>query len=455
MNYIEPQTFQDFFSPEYLNQYFRENLIIRNGGGKDGMTPIVFWKNYQKQIPIIAKKCREGNYHFATYNEQLILKGRDKLPRVISIPTIRDRLVLGVLNKYLQKTDIECVCHDVPNRHIKVIKDFIKRNCQTEISFLKTDFKSFYDNINQKKLLNKLSSKIKENHALLLIKKAIQTPTGPVTSKSLKINKNGVPQGLAISNILAGIYMEHFDKFFSNSPNTLYIRYVDDILILQTNKSITPKNIKQYLVNNKLKLTLSKEKTEKGVIGINTIDFIGYVFTAKCISIRKKNINNLINRLANLCTMFKKEYDNSNRLLFNGNNEQYKIYFEKELNMLISGFKYESHCYGWLPYYRSMNDIALLYHLDIILKEKLLPPEINPSSIHSFVQSYYELMNYGGGRLILDFNKMTTIPEKTAFLRKMGILRLDKDYSNKDINLAFERYIRHKKKQVEENIGYI
>ena len=37
----------------------------------------------------------------------------------------------------------------------------------------------------------------------------------------------------------------------------------------------------------------------------------------------------------------------------------------------------------------------------------------------------------------------------------MGILRLDKDYSNKDINLAFERYIRHKKKQVEENIGYI
>lgn len=37
----------------------------------------------------------------------------------------------------------------------------------------------------------------------------------------------------------------------------------------------------------------------------------------------------------------------------------------------------------------------------------------------------------------------------------MGILKLDKDYSDEGINLAFERYIRHKKKQVEENIGYI
>ena len=87
MNHIEPQTFQDFFSTEYLNQYFQKNLIMRNGGGRDGMAPTVFWNKYQKQIPIIAKKCREGNYHFAIYNEQLILKGRDKLPRVISIPT--------------------------------------------------------------------------------------------------------------------------------------------------------------------------------------------------------------------------------------------------------------------------------------------------------------------------------------------------------------------------------
>ena len=42
-------------------------------------------------------------------------------------------------------------------------------------------------NINQKKLLNKLSSKIKENHALLLIKKGY---TNPNRSGNIKIFKN-------------------------------------------------------------------------------------------------------------------------------------------------------------------------------------------------------------------------------------------------------------------------
>ena len=45
---------------------------------------------------------------------------------------------------------------------------------------------------------------------------------------------------------------------------------------------------------------------------------------------------------------------------------------------------------------------------------------------------------------------MITIPEKTAFLKKMGILKLDKDYSDEGINIAFERYIRHKKNKLKK-----
>ncbi len=450
--------FMDYFSSENLVEYFYKNLIQRDGGGRDKMVPKVFWEKYQNDIHLISNKCISGAYHFAAYNEKLVLKGRDKLPRVISIPTIRDRLVLGVLNKYLQDVFPECVCHDVPNKYISDISHFVSNHQNNVIRFLKIDLKSFFDSINHTRLIFLLKERINDDIPLKLIQNAIETPTlsvGTLSNDSLK-NRKGVPQGLAISNILTNIYMKGFDEHFNSME--FYKRYVDDILFLQTQYQISQKTVKRYIQNEQLKLKLAKEKTVKGVLGQNQLDYLGYIFKGEKISIRPKKIEQFICKLAGICTKFKKEFNDEQRMIFRGDDEAYINYFINELNMYISGIKFNTHCYGWLPCYRSITDLSLLFRLDKILRNRLMkgfPPKNEISKVHRFVESYYELKNPGGGRLIFDFNKLNSISERQSFLIEMNVLRSDVHYEEKEINNIFEKYVHRKIKLFEENIGYI
>lgn len=61
----------------------------------DNITPKVFEAHLTDNIQIISKKVLAGAYSFTRYREILISKGRGKEPRVISIPTIRDKLALA------------------------------------------------------------------------------------------------------------------------------------------------------------------------------------------------------------------------------------------------------------------------------------------------------------------------------------------------------------------------
>ena len=109
----------NFFNAAHFLDYYDKKMRSKKGGGRDGLTPEAFFKHYVNDFGIIAKRCLEGTYNFSPYNEKLVLKGRAKYPRVLSIPSMRDRLVLGVLNQYLQEVFPTAVNHDVPNQYIK------------------------------------------------------------------------------------------------------------------------------------------------------------------------------------------------------------------------------------------------------------------------------------------------------------------------------------------------
>lgn len=449
-------TFTRYFCDEYLKNYFQEKLLSKNGGGRDHLSPVIYWQKNENNTDFIVQKCSNGTYVFSAYNELLILKGRNKYPRVISIPTVRDRLVLGALNEYLQNMFPECVNHHVPNFYISKINHYLKEHQGKKIKFLKTDFSAFYDNINQQLLIRKLKKKINNELILRLIEKAIQTPTIGEKTTKWEINRQGVPQGLAISNILAAIYMEQFDKDFEHLSAGLYIRYVDDILFLQPHFDQLPQIVKQYIEEEEMNLTLTKEKTHAGIIGETDLEYIGYLIRNKHITIRKKNINNFINRLAGKCTKFRKEYkDKLLRPRFLENDEDFTSFFIEELNMTISGIKVDSHLYGWLPYFQQINDISLLYKLDKILKKLLngLDLSLLPR-IHSFVDSFYAIKERGGGSLIFNYDKIDTFEKKRVYLKKKGLLDNHRLYDEQQIDLLFKQHRQFVKKNMEQNIGY-
>ena len=84
---------------------------------------------------------------------------------------------------------------------------------------------------------------------------SIENPTVPSNyqRKDIKnyITKKGVPQGLPISNILAQLYLNDFDSSIVNilDKDTLYLRYVDDLLII----SKTDTNEKLVTIKDLLK----------------------------------------------------------------------------------------------------------------------------------------------------------------------------------------------------------
>lgn len=139
MNNTEMAKASDYFNPVYFTRFYNDKLKLKKGGGLDGLTPTTFWKHYVKELDDIASRCLNGTYKFSTYKEKLILKGKDKFPRVLSVPSMCDRMILGVLNQYLQETFPEAVNNQVPNQYVKVIGDFLALHSSEKIYFFKTD----------------------------------------------------------------------------------------------------------------------------------------------------------------------------------------------------------------------------------------------------------------------------------------------------------------------------
>lgn len=448
----------DFFNETYLKDYFDRNILKKKGGGRDNLTPEKFLEKYGKDFGKIAEQCLNGTYRFSCYNEKLLLKGSKKYPRVISIPSIRDRLVLGVLNDYLSSVFSDCINHEVPNSLMSKIVTTMNET-ERDVTFLRTDFHDFYGSIYIKMLMNMLSSRISDENIKTLIYKAITTPTvsGHKPRRATKENKIGIPQGLSISNILASIYMLSFDKEFGTANAELYIRYVDDILFLNPKNAGLKSQMLKEIRKRNLRLRLTTEKCKSGIIGKDRLDFIGYIVRDKDhVFIRERNVTNFLSRISAMATRCKEGLDKEyKRPQFIKDKNDYIDYYVEDFNQLISGFKYGRHLYGWLPYFQAVTDVSSLYGMDRVIKNrilKVLPIELS-SRINSLVDSYYAIRRHGGGSLVKDYDSLKSISEKKNLLMRMGRIDADKSYTDEQINQHFNSYMDFIKNRSEHNIG--
>lgn len=137
---IDPLTFFNHFS---FCSFYEEKMKHKKGGGLDRLIPVKFYHRYVDEFEDIAKHCCNGTYEFSPYREKLILKGREKFPRMLSVPSMRDRMVLGELNLYLQNVFPEAVNHDVPNKYINDVADFLAERSSETIYFLRQTSRDF------------------------------------------------------------------------------------------------------------------------------------------------------------------------------------------------------------------------------------------------------------------------------------------------------------------------
>lgn len=377
--------------------------------GIDRINRKTFEKDLSTHLKTIVRKVNNGTYKFSKYREKLISKGRDKAPRVISIPTIRDKIVLRALCNILLNVLHSETQSKLPQTIIHEIKNEIESGKFDY--FFKIDIKNFYPSIKHDILLKKIRRKIKKPEILNLIEGAISQETYDSSQYSTETPTQGVPQGLSISNILASLYLNSLDEKQSPATSYSYFRYVDDILVLCSSKD--SKFLEEKLIKDLELLGLNThcdspencEKQDSGSI-CKSVTYLGYKFSDNQISVKRKSIDNIKNSIMKLFA--ENKYTNSTLKIF-----------EWKINLRITGCMFENKKYGWVFYFSQLTDLKILFELDFLVKKLCERYRINLSKIKlkKFIRSYSETTkNLQSTSYIPNFSNLDTIQKKAILV---------------------------------------
>lgn len=438
---IRDQSFPDYVEKIDFLEFYDKHIGPKKGGGRDRISPRKYRRQFQEEVESIRYRCITGTYKFSPYNEKLILKGRHKFPRIISIPNVRDRFVFSLLNSYLQQRLDQH--RRTANSYIKDLQIFRDSNKDKDLYFFKTDFTSFFDSINHQRIIEILSLKL-DIQSIALIRSAITTPTLVPGEERIAPNTKGIPQGLSISSILTEEYMKEFDSCLNEAVRDRkgsYVRYVDDIFILTPQKYDWKTHIETLIEELNLFLELTSHKTKTGRLGYDATDYIGYSFTKYGTGIRLSNVRAFSDRIANRCVKFRQQLNNSYmRPKYFAGDDEFIEFSKFDINLLISGFRVNNHNYGWLPYFQQITDLRVLYELDnMVLRLTKNTPLYD--NLNSLVQTYHALRRKSGVPYVINFDDVTSIHQKRAILMKMGRMSNDERLSDLYIEHRFAEMI--------------
>lgn len=272
----------------------------------------------------VKKMLMEENVKFHHYFIFLI---KEPKYRIIMSQTIEDKIINHLVARYFlldyfEPTLLDCNVATRKNKGgsygIKLTKKYINmiKKEKKDIYYLKCDISKFFYNIDHNILKKIIRMKIKDPKALLLIDKIIDTTNENYISKYInkicteeieriknltiteaeKIKKikeiekiprfkqkeKGIPIGNMTSQAFAIIYLNTLDHYIKeNLHMKYYIRYMDDFVILDTDKERL-RQIKE-IIEDKLEKEFALKLNPKTHIGklSNGLDFLGFRFVLK------------------------------------------------------------------------------------------------------------------------------------------------------------------------------
>jgi RNA-directed DNA polymerase len=162
-------------------------------------------------------------------------KGSTKV-RILSIPSIRDRVVQGALKLILEpifEADFQSGSYGYrPKRTAHAaIQRVAEAIVEGKTRVIDLDLRAYFDSVQHYLLLEKVAKRVRDNDVMRLLKMILKA-TGKV----------GVPQGGVISPMLSNLYLNEVDKMLEKAIETTrykqqytaiqYARFADDIVIL-------------------------------------------------------------------------------------------------------------------------------------------------------------------------------------------------------------------------------
>ena len=155
--------------------------------------------------------------------------------RVLSIPSIRDRVVQGALKLILEPIfEADFPSGSYGYRPKRTAHQAINRVAQAIVEYktriIDIDLRAYFDNVKHHILLDKVARRVQDAEVMRLLKMML-TVTG----------KQGVPQGGVISPLLSNLYLTEVDRMLERAKENTrggrftyveYARFADDLVIL-------------------------------------------------------------------------------------------------------------------------------------------------------------------------------------------------------------------------------
>lgn len=190
----------------------------------------------------------------------------------------------------------------------------------------------------------------------------------------------------------------------------------------------------------------------------SSFKYLGYELRLPKITVKKTTYERFLNSIAAKITHYIK-----NRESIINNNGGTSEFFERavifDLNLKISGAIYNKKSYGWVFYFLEINDLHILYKMDAIiisLLKKIEDFKNNvPTELKKLSKAYHEAKYNRTGKYILNFDSYDSIEKRKSFLVDLCIISPEKTYTDKFINIQFEKVKRRKLLELESDVGSI
>jgi RNA-directed DNA polymerase len=227
----------------YVHVCKRETLreayqMARSNDGAPGIDGVTFEAIEESGTESFLEQIREElvnkTYRPMGVRKKEIPKDGGKV-RVLSIPTIRDRVVQGALKLILEpifEADFQSGSYGYrPKRTAQEAVDRVaKAIVEEKTRIIDLDLRAYFDNVQHYLLLEKVAKRIRDGEIMHLLKMMLKA-TG----------RKGVPQGGVISPLLSNIYLNEVDRMLEKAMETTrygkytavqYARFADDMVIL-------------------------------------------------------------------------------------------------------------------------------------------------------------------------------------------------------------------------------
>ncbi len=420
--------FEILFSPVQLFEEYKRKHANSKSRGLDRANGSQYGEHLPNELEAISRKCLNSTYRFTPYLEILKVKSRESAPRMISIPTIRDRIVLGQLNKLLRLAFSTEARSPLASTYVRYLSAELSGLDPAANWTAGSDIKRFYDSIDRDRLLKLVGDRIMEKQIVGLLASALMTPTVPknyrVKDTSQYKNHKGVPQGLAISNALAAIYLYEVDEAMRQMP-IKYFRFVDDILIVG-GKEETIKAQRSFAARVRARsLSVHSSGAKKGhhLPLTSKFSYLGYVFCFPAITIREATVERLLHSLAAKISDYSHNKDAILRRKPYLTSETLREVFLEELSERVSGAISESRRYGWIAYFSEITDLSVLYKLDGALAAMVSRvPEFraSPPILKRFARAFFEIKYRPEAGYVRNYDAIKTPVQMIKFLEFRG-----------------------------------